>query len=305
MSPIHRILLIVGRNCAPAVSVRRNSETEIYVDRHELLAKLEERLPRSAQLLAERLVEAQLDTYVGVPRDQLTKMALAAVSSLLADIASDRAEAFPAYWASNTGTRAEQGAKVEDMIQAITIGLELMSNNVAELAPDDPELNNWWLSRSTPLAFAGLVTLARIFTVVRERTIREQEARIRELSSPIIPLYNGILVLPLVGVIDSYRAGQIMEALLNGISQQQADVVIMDITGVPMVDTNVATYLLMAARAARLLGTRIILVGISAEVAQTIVQLGVDLNDVTTRSNLQSGIEYALGLLGLAIAQRA
>lgn len=275
------------------------------MDRHELLAKLEERLPRSAQLLADRLVEAQLDTYVGVPREQLVKMALTAVGSLLADVASNQAEAFPAYWASNTGTRAMQGAKVEDMIEAITIGLELLTTDVAELTGGDLELQNWWLAHSTPLAFAGLVTLAQIFTVVRERTIREQEARIRELSSPIIPLYNGILVLPLVGVIDSYRAGQIMEALLNGISQQQADVVIIDITGVPMVDTNVANYLLMAARAARLLGAQIILVGISAEVAQTIVQIGVELNDVTTRSNLQSGIEYALGLLGLAIAPRA
>jgi len=275
------------------------------LDRHQLIAKLQERLPSTSLVLADRLVEAQLDTYMGVPREQLAQMTGAAVGGLLTDIANDRAEAFPAYWANNTGARAEQGAKVEDMIQAITIGLELLTADVVELAPDDLELQNWWLSRSSPLAFAGLITLAQIFTVVRERTIRLQEARIRELSSPIIPLYNGILVLPLVGAIDSHRAGQIMESLLSGISEQQADVVIMDITGVPVVDTSVANYLLLAARAARLLGAQIILVGISAEVAQTITQLGADLSSIVTRANLQSGIEYALGLLGLAIAPRA
>jgi rsbT co-antagonist protein RsbR len=275
------------------------------LDRHQLIATLQERLPSISLVLADRLVEAQLDTYMGVPREQLSKMTAAAVSGLLTDIDNGRAEAFPAYWASNTGTRAEQGAKVEDMIQAITIGLELLSADVAELVPDDLELQNWWLSRSAPLAFSGLITLAQIFTVVRERTIRIQEARIRELSSPIIPLYNGILVLPLVGAIDSHRAGQIMESLLSGISDQQADVVIMDITGVPVVDTSVANYLLLAARAARLLGAQIILVGISAEVAQTITQLGADLSSIITRANLQSGIEYALGVLGLAIAPQA
>jgi rsbT co-antagonist protein RsbR len=272
------------------------------LDRHQLIAKLQERLPSISLVLADRLVEAQLDTYMGVPREQLAQMTAAAVGGLLTDIANDRAEAFPAYWASNTGARAEQGAKVEDMIQAITIGLELLTADVAELAPDDLALQNWWLAHSSPLAFDGLITLAQIFTVVRERTIRIQEARIRELSSPIIPLYNGILVLPLVGAIDSHRAGQIMESLLSGISEQQADVVIMDITGVPVVDTSVANYLLLAARAARLLGAQIVLVGISAEIAQTITQLGADLSSIVTRANLQSGIEYALGVLGLAIA---
>lgn len=137
---------------------------------------------------------------------------------------------------------------------------------------------------------------------LQEEIIRVQEQTLRELSTPLIPIHQGVLVLPLVGQIDPRRASQIMETLLEGISAQVADVVIIDITGVPVVDTQVANYLIQAARAARLLGAKIALVGIGPEIAQTIIQLGVDLSDIITRANLESGINYALGLQGLAIA---
>lgn len=96
----------------------------------------------------------------------------------------------------------------------------------------------------------------------------------------------------------------LMETLLEGIARQQADVVIMDITGVPVVDTDVGNHLLQATQAAKLLGAQVILVGISAEVAQTIVQLGINLSRIVTLATLQAGIEYALDLQGLAIARR-
>jgi rsbT co-antagonist protein RsbR len=116
-----------------------------------------------------------------------------------------------------------------------------------------------------------------------------------------VPIYEGILVLPLVGTIDSRRAAQIMESALEKIVSYQADVLILDITGVPIVDTGVANYILQMARAVTLLGSRVVLVGIGAEIAQTIVQLGVDLRDMTTLANLQAGISYALAQQGFAI----
>jgi rsbT co-antagonist protein RsbR len=134
--------------------------------------------------------------------------------------------------------------------------------------------------------------------------IQTQALQIRELSTPLMPLHTGLLALPLVGTLDSHRASQIMETLLEGIARQQADVVIMDITGVPVVDTAVGNHLLQAARAAELLGARVILVGISAEVAQTMVQLGINLSRIVTLATLQAGIEYALAIQGLAIAPR-
>jgi rsbT co-antagonist protein RsbR len=128
---------------------------------------------------------------------------------------------------------------------------------------------------------------------------------IQELSTPIIPLYIGVLAVPLVGRVDSQRAQVLTEALLEAIAREQAEIVLLDITGVAVVDTNVANHLIQTARAAALLGSQVVLVGISAEVAQTLVQLGLDLGQLVTLSNLQSGLEYALSRQGLAITASA
>jgi len=128
---------------------------------------------------------------------------------------------------------------------------------------------------------------------------------IREISTPVIPIHDEILVLPLVGTIDSQRSSRIMETLLMGMQQHRAEVVIIDITGVPLVDTGVANHLIQAAQAASLLGGQCILVGVSPEVAQTMVQLGVDLNTLVTLSNLQAGITYALARRGRIITSQS
>ncbi|NTW04345.1 MAG: STAS domain-containing protein [Oscillochloris sp.] len=146
--------------------------------------------------------------------------------------------------------------------------------------------------------------MERIYTTTMAAQTERQEqllSTIRELSTPIMPVYSGILVLPLVGSIDSRRAGEIAETLLEAIAIQQAEIVIMDITGVPLIDTSTINNLLMTARAASLLGSQVVLVGISPEIAQTMVQLGVDLQNLTTLANLQAGIAYALEQAGLAI----
>jgi len=129
---------------------------------------------------------------------------------------------------------------------------------------------------------------------LQEQVITAQRAAIRELSTPLMPLADGVIAMPLVGTIDSGRAQQIIETLLEGVSQHQAQSVILDITGVQMVDTQIANALMQAAQAVRLLGADVILTGIRADVAQTLVHLGTDLGHLVTRSNLQSGIAYAL-----------
>jgi anti-anti-sigma regulatory factor len=117
---------------------------------------------------------------------------------------------------------------------------------------------------------------------------------LRELSVPIIPVWTGVLVLPLVGVIDTQRATQVIDSLLQGIEQQRAQTVIVDITGVPVVDPEMAQVLLEVARSAALMGCRTVLTGIRPEVAQALVRLGADLSALVTRADLQSGVEYAL-----------
>jgi rsbT co-antagonist protein RsbR len=141
---------------------------------------------------------------------------------------------------------------------------------------------------------------------LRSVTIEQQQLidGIRAISTPVIPVHDEIIVLPLVGTIDTTRAEQIMETLLTGVQRYTAEIVILDITGVPVVDTAIANHLIQAMRAATLLGARCVLVGISAEVAQLMVQLGVNIGNITTCSNLQAGITYALDRLGRAITVR-
>lgn len=138
--------------------------------------------------------------------------------------------------------------------------------------------------------------------IEREQALVAQGRLIEQLSVPIVPIHEGVLVLPLVGAVDPSRATQIMEAVLGKIVEYQADVLLLDITGVPVVDTGVANYILQMARAVTLLGSQVVLVGIGAEIAQTIVQLGVELRNITTLANLQAGIAYALARQGYAIS---
>ncbi|MBX0330585.1 STAS domain-containing protein [Oscillochloris sp. ZM17-4] len=137
-----------------------------------------------------------------------------------------------------------------------------------------------------------------------ERSQQEQDrlaALVTELSAPVIPLYDGILVLPLIGSIDTRRAQDVMENVLESISRHQADSLIIDITGVAMVDTGVVQHLLQTARAVGLLGATVVLVGINPEIAQTITQLGLVITEIITLGTLQEGIVYALRRRGLSV----
>ncbi|MGB9724651.1 MAG: STAS domain-containing protein, partial [Chloroflexia bacterium] len=146
-----------------------------------------------------------------------------------------------------------------------------------------------------------LLVLRDVTERERIRLALEERARLaetlRELSTPIVPVMEGVLILPLIGAIDSERARHIMEDLLEAVRRHRARVVLIDITGVPVVDTMVANHLLRAIQAARLLGCQGVLVGIRAEVARTIVELGLSLGDLVTRGSLQDGLEYVMEVL--------
>ncbi|MCA1057088.1 STAS domain-containing protein [Rossellomorea aquimaris] len=132
------------------------------------------------------------------------------------------------------------------------------------------------------------------YTESWERTVSLQKIALQELSAPLIPVFEKISVMPLVGTIDTERARLIMENLLNGVVKHRAEVVLIDITGVPVVDTMVAHHIIQAADAVRLVGAKCMLVGIRPEIAQTIVNLGINLNQFSTNSTLKKGIEKAL-----------
>ena len=122
-----------------------------------------------------------------------------------------------------------------------------------------------------------------------------QAATLSQLSTPLIPISDEAMVMPLIGAIDAERSSMIMDTLLTGVATRSARIAIVDITGVSLVDSHVASALVRSAQAVKLLGAEVILTGIRAEVAQTLVSLGLDLSGLVTRSTLQSGIAYALG----------
>lgn len=134
-------------------------------------------------------------------------------------------------------------------------------------------------------------------------TLGRHQAAIRELSTPVIKVHEQILLLPLVGAIDSQRAQQVMETVLVRVIEEKAKAIIIDIAGVPVVDTKVADHLLKTTAAVRLVGAQTILTGISAQVARTIIQLGVDISSMHTLARLSEGIELALALMGKQIAK--
>jgi len=127
-----------------------------------------------------------------------------------------------------------------------------------------------------------------------ENTLSLQRVALQELSAPLIPVVEGITIMPLIGTIDTERAKSIMENLLEGVMKHNSEVVLIDITGVPVVDTMVAHHIIQAAEAVRLIGATCVLVGIRPEIAQTIVNLGIDLKNFPTQSSLQKGFTKAL-----------
>jgi len=157
---------------------------------------------------------------------------------------------------------------------------------------------------STLLDKLGLYT-TEVFQRAREEVIARQQAEMLELSTPVVQLWDGVLALPLIGTLDSRRTQLVMEALLQRIVETGSEFAIIDITGVPTVDTLTAQHLIKTITATRLMGAECIISGIRPQIAQTIVHLGVDLGDVTTKSSLAGALELALRRRGLAVRKRA
>jgi rsbT co-antagonist protein RsbR len=144
-----------------------------------------------------------------------------------------------------------------------------------------------------------------VFQKSREEVIGRQQQEVLELSTPVVELWDGVLALPLIGTLDSSRTQVVMESLLEKIVETGSGIAIIDITGVPTVDTLVAQHLLKTVAAARLMGAECIISGIRPQIAQTIVHLGVDLGPVITKASLAAAFEVALSRLDLAVAPPA
>jgi rsbT co-antagonist protein RsbR len=197
-------------------------------------------------------------------------------------------------------------SKVESQEQELldllaSIGLGCLYDTPVRTPTDDEPLANLFVGLK--LAADNLQMLSNDLELrirqaeERAATISTQQQAIRELSTPVFEVWEGVVVLPLVGTIDTARAGQITTSLLDSIVRKQAAVVIIDITGVPLVDTTVANHLLNSVEASKLLGAEVVLTGVGPHIAQSLVSLGVDLSNVTTKGSLMAGLKWALGRL--------
>ncbi len=202
-------------------------------------------------------------------------------------------------------SRAKQGLSPSETATFIFSFKEPLFTRLREEYRADPEGFGRELWTATLLLDKlGLLT-TEAFRRTREDIIARQQREMLELSTPVVALWEGILAVPLIGTLDSERTQVVMESLLQRIVDTGASIAIIDITGVPTVDTLVAQHLLKTVGAARLMGAECIISGIRPQIAQTIVHLGVDLGNVATKATLADALILALGRVGASVTRNA
>ena len=183
--------------------------------------------------------------------------------------------------------------------------LRSVATRLAEAFPKEPQKAQAAFLSLMKLVFMDIGLAVDTYIHARESTMRKQQEAIRELSTPVLQIRDRLLLLPIIGVIDSQRARLITEGLLQAIRANRAKIVVMDITGVLTIDSKVANHLLQTVTAARLMGATVIVTGLSSEVAQSLVALGIDLAPLNTVGDLQGGIEEGERLLGYRVVPLA
>ena len=191
-----------------------------------------------------------------------------------------------------------RGVETREVLGIVLLLRDVLARSLFDKYQDDPDRLNRILDAYEPAANRIAVTVGVSFVEERERVIREQQASIRELSTPVLQVRDQLLILPIIGVLDAQRARQLTEQLLDAIQTNRAKVVVIDITGVAAIDLAVANHLVQTVSAARLMGASAIITGLSSGIAQTLVDLGVDLSTMKTVGDLQGGLEEAERLLG-------
>lgn len=181
--------------------------------------------------------------------------------------------------------------------------LRTVANRIMTVYGNDPGRALSTFLSLMKLVFLDIGLAFDTYIFQRQRVITRQQQAIRELSTPVLQVREQLLILPIVGAIDTGRARQITESLLQAIRNSRAKVVVIDITGVPAVDSAVANHLVQTVDASRLVGATVIVTGLSAEIAQTLVTIGVDLTRMNTVGDLQGGIEQAERILGYRVTR--
>jgi len=274
--------------------------------RTELLRELVAHLRQNRTLLREewvaRIVEAQLLT--AMTREEIFAEATSVYDSYVAALETGTFEALQAYARNLSERIIPRGVETREVVGIVLLLRDILARSLFAYQGDSEKLNRI-LDAYEPAANRIANTVAVGFVQERERVIRQQQEAIRELSTPVLQVRERLLILPIIGVIDPQRARQLTEQLLRGIRTNRAKVVVIDITGVAAMDMTVANHLVQTVEASRLLGATVIVTGLSPEIAQTLVTIGVDLTKMNTVGDLQGGIEQAERLLGYKVVPLA
>src|SRR6478735_7780335 len=200
----------------------------------------------------------------------------------------------------------EATAVYDNYVEVLGIVLllrDVLARSLFEKYQSDFTLLNRVLDAYEPAANRIANTVGVSFVQERERIIRQQQEAIRELSTPVLQVREQLLILPIIGVLDSQRARQLTEQLLRAIRANRAKVVVIDITGVPTIDSTVANHLVQTVDASGLMGANVIITGLSSDIALTLVTIGLDLSKMNAVGDLQGGIEEAERLLGYEVTR--
>ncbi len=265
----------------------------------ELVAHLRENRTQLRQEWAQRITEAKLLTAMSA--DEIFTEATAVYDQYVEALETGTFEALQAYARNLSERIIPRGVETHEVVGIVLLLRDVLARSLfAKYQGDFGKLNRI-LDAYEPAANRIANTVAVGFVQERERIIREQQEAIRELSTPVLQVRERLLILPIIGVIDPQRARQLTEQLLRGIRTNRAKVVVIDITGVAAMDSQIANHLVQTVEASRLLGATVIVTGLSPEIAQTLVNIGVDLGKMNTVGDLQGGIEGAERLLGYKV----
>jgi rsbT co-antagonist protein RsbR len=268
---------------------------------HELVVHLRQHRTQLREEWTRRITAAQLLRVM--TSGEIFSEVTAVYDNYVDALETGSIETLEAYARNLSERIIPRGVETHEVLGVVLLLRDVLARSLFEKYQQDPGVLNRVLDAYEPAANRIAVTVGVSFVQERERVIRKQQLAIRELSTPVLKVREQLVILPIIGALDAERARQLTEQLLNGIRQHRAKVVVIDITGVPAIDIEVANHLVQAVRAAGLMGARVIITGLSADIAQTLVDLKVDLSMMQSVGDLQGGIEEAEHQLSYAVTR--
>jgi rsbT co-antagonist protein RsbR len=267
----------------------------------ELVAHLRDNRTDLRQQWAERITEAHL--LSSMTNQEVFSEATSVYDNYVEVLETGSVKALQHYARDLSERIIPRGVETHEVIGIVLLLRDVLARSLFEKYRDDFELLNHVLDAYEPAANRIANTVAVSFVEQRERVIRDQQDALLELSTPVLQVRERLLILPIIGVLDQDRAQQLTEQLLHGIRAHRAKLVVIDITGVADMDESVANSLVDTVTASRLMGADVIITGLSSEIAQTLVTIGVDLSKMHTVGDLQGGIEEAERQLGFRVSK--